>query len=93
VTLQIVSSRLCPRCKGEMSAEPASSVVLPPIPVSDGGEAEKRMDGRLNGNATASKSNVVALKQARSIHEGPYSCARTDVSRDPMMGGFSEPRK
>jgi hypothetical protein len=87
----------------ELAIPPVVAVAGAPAKggVCDSAEPETRMedgptangapsDAAANTGTRRSGNNVVALKQPRSIHDGPYSCARTDVSRDPNVGSFRQ---
>jgi hypothetical protein len=100
VKVSVVSSKLCPRCRAEMSAVTAPPVVSLPVPLTDAVEVEPVSgDGsdseltseRLNGSGrTKSRSNVVELDRGRSrdIHHGQHAVLKSETSRDPNIGGF-----
>jgi hypothetical protein len=57
VTVQIVSSRLCPKCKGELSAEqPPTGVVALPVPLPDVSAAAGVSERGQRGNANRRRS-------------------------------------
>jgi hypothetical protein len=101
VNVSIVPSRLCPRCRAEMSAVTEPPVVMVPVvDTNDLSESDKNFvtNGVRNNSAeSAEKSrtkpaNVIELDRialARDIHHGRHSLLKSETSRDPDMGGFT----
>ena len=92
VSVNIVPSRLCPRCRAEMSAEPKPPVMALSVPSPDAAQPEERMGNDPAAKETTSKpTNVVPIDKNRSrdFHKG-QTALKTDIAHDPMMGGFKQ---
>jgi hypothetical protein len=92
VTVHIVPTTLCAKCRAEITTENRAPIVEIPVAVSDTADPDNAAGDGPTAKEPPPKpvpSNVVALDPLRSrdIHAGGY--LKSDISRDSNMGGFT----